>query len=90
MTLLREVHGVHGFAEIAFDDHRIPGWMWKRVTVCTDTGCWEWDGQRDVNPARVMAMRLLSVEWKDIFAVTQTCANKLCCNPSHLCVTLSK
>lgn len=82
------MNNVHGMDPIAFDDYRIPVWMWKRVTVCTDTGCWEWDGQRDVNPKRVMAMRLLNVEWEDTHSVTQTCANDKCCNPSHLCVVL--
>ena len=81
---------VHGFADIAFDDHRIPAWVWKRITVCTDTGCWEYQADRNDRPHRLMAMRLLSVEANDIYAVTQTCANRVCCNPSHLCVVLYK
>jgi len=79
---------VHGFDRIQFEDYRIPAWIWKRLTVCTDTGCWEYKGANGVRPWNVMAMRLLHVEWLAIQSVVQTCANKACANPAHLCVVL--
>lgn len=79
---------VHGFMLIAFDDYRIPAHIWKQLTVCTDTGCWEYRMDRPQNIRRVMVMRLLAVTREELFAVTPTCGNKFCARPSHTCVTL--
>jgi hypothetical protein len=89
VTIRIEPGDVHGFSRLEFDDYRIPGWIWKRLTLCLETGCWEWeDRARDVNPSTVMAMRLLGVKRDQIYAAIQTCANPTCARPSHICVTL--
>ena len=77
---------------VAFNDYRIPAWVWKKLSVCTDTGCWEWTARRPDGfpPKVVMAMRLLDVPRGQIFAVTQNCANSRCANPKHLYVVLTR
>jgi hypothetical protein len=80
----------HGFDDVPFDDYRIPGWIWKRLTQDIETGCWEWAEKKpnDIHPAVVMAMRLLGVQRGQIYAAVQTCANPICARPAHICVTL--
>lgn len=79
---------IHGMERVAFEDYRLPKWTWNRLQVCVETGCWEWQGPPHINATRVMVMRLLNVTRDDIFAITQTCANKTCARPEHLCVVL--
>jgi hypothetical protein len=89
MRTFNHVTNPHGFMQIEFEDYRIPAFIWKRLAICTESGCWEWQGGNDSDrPWRVMAMRLLDVEWRAIHSVTQTCANNKCANPAHLCVVL--
>ncbi len=82
---------VHGFQHIAFEDYRLPAWMWRRMSVCIDTGCWEWgEWKKHYTPKYIVVMRLLGVTRDEIYRVIETCANDKCVNPRHLCVTLRR
>lgn len=83
---------VHGVGRIEFGDYRIPQWMWRRTTVCVDTGCWEYERTKSKQKGMlsVVVRAVLGVDWSEVFGAIQTCANGQCINPAHLCVTLKR
>ena len=82
----------HGFMPkdaVPWDYYAIPARIWRVLKVMPN-GCW-------VAPTRskgrwyqkTMVDRLTRRSSHEALAITPTCADQRCCNPSHLCVVWS-
>jgi hypothetical protein len=78
---------VHGFADMAWDDARLPESFWKNL-VELPSGCWVPKARHHNAFRETMVTRLLRVPWQDVFSAVPTCGNVECCNPRHVCVVL--
>lgn len=85
MAKVSHAQRIHGIEGVAWDDYRLPVWMWSRLTR-TDGGCWLLN-DKTVNPQVAIARRILALPRDRILGAVATCGHPLCANPAHICVT---
>lgn len=87
MALSEQALAVHGFATIEWDHAVIPDKAWAKLSRLPN-GCWVGPTAQVATAVQeVMVERILRRNAREAWAITPTCGNTMCANPSHLCVT---